>query len=73
MSGSAHPFMDASGPRLVDVVDRLLDRGVVISGDLRLSVADVDLLFVGLRVIASSVDTIDAARQPKSKREAIAP
>ena len=43
---------------LVDLVDRLLDGGVVIHGDITLSVADVDLLYVGLRALVASVETI---------------
>ena len=42
---------------LVDLVDRLLAGGVVIGGDLTLSIADVDLVYVGLRALISSVDT----------------
>jgi Gas vesicle protein len=42
---------------LVDLVDRLLGRGVVIAGDITLSVADVDLVYVGLRAIVSSVES----------------
>ena len=41
---------------LVDLVDRLLDKGVVLTGDITLSVADVDLVYVGLRVLLSSVE-----------------
>jgi hypothetical protein len=40
---------------LVDLVDRLLTGGVVIVGDITLSVADVDLFHVGLRLLVSSV------------------
>jgi hypothetical protein len=40
---------------LVDLVDRLLTGGVVIVGDITLSVADVDLVHVGLRLLVSSV------------------
>jgi hypothetical protein len=36
---------------LVDLIDRLIDGGVVVSGDIVLSVADVDLVYVGLRLI----------------------
>lgn len=61
----AHP--GAEPQTLVDVLDRLLDRGVVIQGDLTLSVAGVDLLFVGLRVIAGSVDAMENAREKRSK------
>jgi Gas vesicle protein len=42
---------------LVDLVDRLLAGGVVLGGDLTLSIADVDLVYVGLRAIITSVGT----------------
>jgi hypothetical protein len=44
---------------LVDLVDRLLDGGVVIQGDITLAVADVDLLYVGLRALVASVETME--------------
>lgn len=44
---------------LVDLIDRLLDGGVVIHGDITLAVADVDLLYVGLRALVASVNTIE--------------
>ena len=43
---------------LVDLVDRLLEGGVVIAGDITLSVADVDLVYVGLRALVSSVGSL---------------
>jgi gas vesicle structural protein len=44
---------------LVELVDRVLNAGVVISGDITLSVADVDLVYVGLRVLLASAGTLD--------------
>jgi Gas vesicle protein len=44
---------------LVDLIDRLLGGGVVIHGDITLAVADVDLLYVGLRALVASVETIE--------------
>jgi hypothetical protein len=44
---------------LLDLVDRLLDGGVVIHGEITLAVADVDLVYVGLRALISSVETIE--------------
>lgn len=44
---------------LVDLVDRLLDGGVVIHGDITIAVADVDLLYVGLRALVSSVEAME--------------
>lgn len=40
---------------LIDLLDRLLDRGVVVAGDITLAVADIDLVYVGLRALISSV------------------
>ncbi|MEM9725562.1 MAG: gas vesicle protein [Pseudomonadota bacterium] len=55
---------DEDGPEtLVDVLDRLLDRGVVVMGDLTISVAGVDLLFVGLKAFIASADRMEDARE----------
>ncbi len=43
---------------LVELVDRLLNRGVVLTGELTISVAGVDLVYLGLSVVLSSVETI---------------
>jgi hypothetical protein len=40
---------------LVDLVDRLLAGGVVIGGDITISIADVDLVYVSLRALITSV------------------
>jgi gas vesicle structural protein len=44
---------------LVELVDRVLGCGVVLTGDITLAVADVDLVYVGLRVLLASVGTLD--------------
>ena len=44
---------------LIDLVDRLLGGGVVLAGDITLSVADVDLVYVGLRALITSVATAE--------------
>jgi hypothetical protein len=40
---------------LIDMLDRLLQGGVVISGDITLALADIDLVYVGLRALITSV------------------
>ena len=40
---------------LVDALDKVLEKGAVVNGDLVISVADVDLVFLGLRLILTSV------------------
>lgn len=47
---------------LVEVLDRVLDKGVVVSGDIVISVADVDLIYLGLKVLLSSVETMERLR-----------
>ena len=47
--------------RLVDLVDGLLDHGVVLHGEVWLSVADVDLVYVGLSAVLTTPDKIQAA------------
>ena len=44
---------------VVDLLDRLLGGGVVIAGDITLAVADIDLVYVGLRALISSVATAE--------------
>ena len=47
---------------LVDLLDRLLGGGVVIAGDITLAVADIDLVYVGLRALVTSVATAEQKR-----------
>ena len=42
---------------LGDLLNHVLDKGVVISGTVTISIADVDLLMVDLRVLLTSVET----------------
>lgn len=42
---------------LVDVLDRVLDKGIVIDAHVRIAVAGIDLLTVSVRVVAASIDT----------------
>ena len=51
---------------LVDLLDRVLATGVVITGELTLSIADVDLVYISLRALVSSVGTV-AALPPESE------
>jgi len=48
---------------LLELVDRVLNKGVVLSGDITLSVAGVDLVYVGLRLLLASAGTIDRLRE----------
>lgn len=41
---------------LVDILDRVLDKGLVIAGDVRISLANVELLTIRIRLLVCSVD-----------------
>ena len=43
---------------LLETIDHLLDRGVVISGEAVISIGDVDLLYLGLNIVLANVDAI---------------
>jgi hypothetical protein len=47
---------------LAELVNRVLDRGAVISGEVLISVADVDLIYLGLRVVLASAETAHGRR-----------
>ncbi|GAB3777576.1 hypothetical protein GCM10028796_56890 [Ramlibacter monticola] len=49
-----------SGPRgsasLVDILDRVLDKGLVVAGDIKVSLADIELLTIRIRLMICSID-----------------
>jgi gas vesicle structural protein len=44
---------------LVELVDRLLNRGVVLAGQATISVAGVELIYLGINVVLAAADKID--------------
>jgi hypothetical protein len=48
---------DSTGPGLIDVLDRVLDKGIVIDAAVRVSVVGVELLSVDARVVVASIET----------------
>ena len=56
VASAAQPYARDS-TNLADVLERVLDRGLVIVGDIRVSLLDIELLTVKLRLLVASVDT----------------
>ena len=50
------PGSQSRAPGLVDVLDRVLDKGLVIAGDIKVSLAEVELLTIRIRLIVCSLD-----------------
>lgn len=47
---------------LIDILDVILDKGVAIKGDLMISIAGVDLVYLDLRILIASVETLMQAQ-----------
>ena len=53
---------------LLDLLDRIVTKGVVIYGDVTLSIADVDLIYLGLKVLLTSVETAEQWKRATAER-----
>jgi hypothetical protein len=53
---------------LLDLVDRILNKGVILWGDVTLSVADVDLVYLGLKVLLTSVEKAEQMRRAAAQQ-----
>jgi hypothetical protein len=54
---------DAEHISLCETLDRVLNKGVVVTGEVVISVADIDLIYLGLQLVLTSVET---ARKQRS-------
>ena len=53
---SLEPRRGYQGTNLVDILDRILDKGLVVAGDVRISLANVELLTIRIRLLICSID-----------------
>ena len=58
---------------LVDLLDRLLSGGVVVTGDIVLSIADIDLVRISLRALIVSVSSDSPANSPATGGPGVRP
>jgi hypothetical protein len=54
---------------LLELADRLLNRGVVITGEATISVAGVDLIYLGLNVVLTAVENLKPKSAPAAARD----
>jgi gas vesicle structural protein len=52
---------------LLDLLDRVIDNGVILAGDVTISVADVDLIYLGLRVLIAPVERLPELLTPATQ------
>lgn len=61
--GSYEPQPYGGGPRssnLADILERVLDKGLVIAGDIQVNLLDIELLTIKLRLVIASLETAKA-------------
>jgi hypothetical protein len=49
-------YAEGGGANLADILERVLDKGIVIAGDIRINLLDIELLTIKLRLLVASVD-----------------
>jgi len=54
---------------LLETLDHVLNRGLVIAGEITIAVADIDLIFIGLNVMVSSVETAQEVLRKRQSTE----
>jgi hypothetical protein len=54
---------------LCEALDRILNKGAVVVGEVTISVADIDLIYLGLQVVLSSIETAREAMNPVDGRD----
>ena len=60
-------ILEQSDLSLLETLDHVLARGLVITGEITISVADIDLIFVGLNVLLTSVETAHEVLHERQK------
>ena len=55
-SGEVTPYRSGGPAQLADVLERVLDKGIVIAGDIQINLLDIELLTVRLRLLIASAD-----------------
>jgi hypothetical protein len=66
----ADQLLDAPDSTVLDLLDRLLDKGVMANGDLTVGVAGVDLIYVRLSALLCAADRVLPAKSGTRKRRA---
>lgn len=56
--GGGRPYGLERQVTLSEMLDRVLNKGAVLAGEVVISVADIDLLYVGINLLVSSVETM---------------
>jgi hypothetical protein len=62
---AAREILDSADDSLLDLVDNLLNKGVVVSGEVLLGLAGIDLIYLRLTALLCAADRVGRAREEK--------
>jgi hypothetical protein len=71
MSDEEFGFDEEEELSLLETLDHVLDRGLVIAGEVTIAVADVDLIYLGLNLLLGSVETVNRVLGKRERRAEI--
>jgi gas vesicle structural protein len=52
---------------LLDLVDRAIEHGAILAGDITIAVANIDLIYVGLEVLIASIERMETLRAERER------
>ena len=67
VEGPSKAVVEAQEVTLLDLVDRAVDHGVILAGDITISVANIDLIYVALQVLLASVERVQGLRAERER------
>ncbi len=56
--------LDNEHVTLCEILDRILNKGAVVAGEVRISVADIDLIYLGLQLVLTSIESTRSQSGP---------
>jgi hypothetical protein len=63
------PVSYSDGMSLCETLDRVLNKGVVVAGEIVISVADIDLIYLGLTLTLTSIETANGLKMTLAPKE----
>jgi hypothetical protein len=61
---------EAQEVTLMDLVDRAIEHGAILAGDITIAVANIDLIYVGLEVLIASIERMETLRAERERTKA---
>ena len=63
--------VEAREVTLLDLVDRAIEHGAILAGDITIAVANIDLIYVGLEVLIASIERMEMLRAERERTKAL--